>query len=92
MNILYILFVALFLLFVVTNLYRKKKGRAQIVSIIDANCSRCGSCVRKCKHNVLSFQNNENGKYVMVEHPALCSGCGHCMEVCRFDAIEMIKR
>jgi NAD-dependent dihydropyrimidine dehydrogenase PreA subunit len=91
MNIIYILSAILLLLFAGTKIYRKKRTGKRIVSISEANCSRCGSCVRKCRRGVLELRNSENGKQVVVANPDLCTGCGHCMEVCRFNAIEMIR-
>lgn len=84
--------IAVALLLVGFKLYRQKQNKSRIVHIIDANCTRCRSCIKRCNHKVLSMVNDGNDYHVQVTNPDRCTGCGHCEEVCHFNAIQMIKR
>jgi len=86
------LLIILFLLWIGLYLHRSKKSEKKIVHVIDANCARCGNCIRKCRHHILEMVKSETGMHIEVKHPDKCSGCGDCVSSCHFDALELIKR
>lgn len=91
MTIIYIS-LAILLLLIVGKLHRKKKGRNRLVHVIDKNCARCRSCLKKCNHHVLDIINDENGMHIEVTYPDKCTGCGDCINACRFNALEFVQR
>jgi len=92
MTIVYISLVILLLLLIGGKLHRKEHRKNQIVHVLEKNCSRCRSCVKKCNHNVLNLVKDEKGTRIEVINPDKCTGCGDCMSVCRFNALELVQR
>ena len=92
MTIVYISLVILLLVLIGGKLHRKKKGRNRLVHVIEKNCTRCRSCVKKCNHNVLDLVKDEKGTHIELKNPDNCTGCGDCISVCRFNALELVQR
>jgi len=92
MTIVYISLVILLLLFVGSKLHRKKHGRNRIVQVLEKNCSRCRSCLKKCNHKVLGLVKDEKGTRIEVINPDKCTGCGDCISACRFNALQFVQR
>lgn len=87
-----ILLLLVLLLAIGGKLQRKEKRRNQLVHVIENNCTRCRSCLKKCNHHVLEMINDENGMHLEVKNPDQCTGCGDCISVCRFNALELVQR
>jgi NAD-dependent dihydropyrimidine dehydrogenase PreA subunit len=92
MTIVYISLVILLLVLIGGKLHRKKKGRNRLVHVIEKNCTRCRSCLKKCNHHVLDMIKDENGMHIEVISPDKCTGCGDCISVCRFNALGFVQR
>ncbi|MDP4239720.1 MAG: 4Fe-4S binding protein [Bacteroidota bacterium] len=92
MNVIYISLVILLLLLVVPKLHRKRHTKNRAVRVVEDNCTRCRSCLKKCRHDVLDLVDNGNGMRIEVNHPDRCTGCGDCVSVCRFNALEFVER
>jgi NAD-dependent dihydropyrimidine dehydrogenase PreA subunit len=85
--------IAVLLLLAVARKKQQRERRSEkIIEVNHDNCSRCRSCVSKCKHDVLDLMRNEQGQRVMILRPDQCTGCGKCLEVCRFDALTLVVR
>ena len=84
---------AVFVIYLVTNLLRKKEKTNRIVSIDDEKCARCNSCVIRCPHGVLEMVHDE-GKdmHVVVKNPDQCTACEHCIKICNFGAIRLVDK
>ena len=84
---------AVFLIYLVTHLLRKKRKNNRIISIDDKKCARCNSCITHCPNGVLKME-PEEGKdmHVTVKNPNLCTECGHCIKSCNFGAIRLIDK
>ena len=84
---------AVFLIYLVTHLLRKKRKNNRIISIDDKKCARCNSCITHCPNGVLKME-PEEGKdmHVTVINPNLCTECGHCIKSCNFGAIRLIDK
>ena len=73
-------------------IFRSKRAKNKVVSVIDNNCTGCRRCVKKCRRDVLNIAENEAGGLVVVEYPDKCTACGDCIVVCKFNALELVKR
>lgn len=84
---------AVFLIYLVTHLLRKKRKNNRIISIDDKKCARCNSCITHCPNGVLKME-PEEGKdmHVTVINPNLCTECEHCIKSCNFGAIRLIDK
>ena len=84
---------AVFLIYLVTHLLRKKRKTNRIISIDDKKCARCNSCITHCPNGVLKME-PEEGKdmHVTVINPNLCTECEHCIKSCNFGAIRLIDK
>lgn len=84
---------AVFLIYLVTHLLRKKRKNNRIISIDDKKCARCHSCITHCPNGVLKME-PEEGKdmHVTVINPNLCTECEHCIKSCNFGAIRLIDK
>ncbi|WP_018463054.1 4Fe-4S dicluster domain-containing protein [Segatella paludivivens] len=84
---------AVFLIYLVTHLLRKKRKTNRIISIDDKKCARCNSCITHCPNGVLKME-PEEGKdmHVTVKNPNLCTECEHCIKSCNFGAIRLIDK
>ena len=84
---------AVFLIYLVTHLLRKKRKNNRIISIDDKKCARCNSCITHCPNGVLKME-PEEGKdmHVTVKNPNLCTECEHCIKSCNFGAIRLIDK
>ena len=84
---------AAFVIYLVTDLLRKKKKTNRIISIDDKRCARCNSCIIHCTEGVLKME-PEEGKdmHVTVINPNLCTECEHCIKSCNFGAIRLIDK
>ena len=84
---------AVFLIYLVTHLLRKKRKTNRIISIDDKKCARCNSCITHCPNDVLKME-PEEGKdmHVTVINPNLCTECEHCIKSCNFGAIRLIDK
>lgn len=84
---------AVFLIYLVMHLLRKKKKTNRIISIDDKKCARCNSCITHCPNGVLKME-PEEGKdmHVTVINPNLCTECEHCIKSCNFGAIRLIDK
>ena len=84
---------AVFLIYLVTHLLRKKRKNNRIISIDDKKCARCNSCITHCPNGVLKME-PEEGKdmHVTVINPNLCTKCEHCIKSCNFGAIRLIDK
>lgn len=92
MNTIYIGLAILIIFMVVHKLHRKRHTRNRVVRVVEDNCTRCRSCLKKCRHDVLDIVHDGNGMCMEVKHPDRCTGCGDCISVCRFNALEFIER
>ena len=84
---------AVFVIYLVTNSFKKKEKNNRIISIDDKKCARCNSCITHCPNGVLKME-PEEGKdmHVTVKNPNLCTECGHCIKSCNFGAIRLIDK
>lgn len=84
---------AVFLIYLVTHLLRKKRKTNRIISIDDKKCARCNSCITHCPNGVLKME-PEEGKdmHVVVINPNQCTACEHCIKSCNFGAIRLIDK
>ena len=84
---------AVFLIYLVTHLLRRKRKNNRIISIDDKKCARCNSCITHCPNGVLKME-PEEGKdmHVTVINPNLCTECEHCIKSCNFGAIRLIDK
>ena len=84
---------AVFLIYLVTHLLRKKRKNNRIISIDDKKCARCNSCITHCPNGVLKME-PEEGKdmHVTVINPNLCTECEHCIKSCNFGAIRLVDK
>lgn len=55
-------------------------------SVKQIKCVGCGSCIKICAHNAISF---EDIRKASINH-AKCVGCGRCIGVCNFDAVAPV--
>ena len=79
-------------LLIASFIYRSKRAKNKVVSVIDENCTGCSRCIKKCRHKVLNIKEDEVGKLVVVEYPRKCTACGDCIIVCKFNALELVNR
>lgn len=84
---------AIFVIYLLTNSFKKKKKNNRIISIDDKKCARCNSCITHCPNGVLKME-PEEGKdmHVTVINPNLCTECEHCIKSCNFGAIRLIDK
>lgn len=84
---------AVFLIYLVTHLLRKKRKTNRIISIDDKKCARCNSCITHCPNGVLKME-PEEGKdmHVTVINQNLCTECEHCIKSCNFGSIRLIDK
>lgn len=54
-------------------------------SILAANCTGCGACVKVCPADAISGQKKE----VHIIDQSKCVKCGNCFETCKFDAVNV---
>ncbi|MDR1919561.1 MAG: 4Fe-4S binding protein [Tannerellaceae bacterium] len=88
MSIVYWIMGVLVLLWVVGGIHRRKRRGNRVIRVLEANCTGCQACLRRCSHRVLEAVRTETATSVVVRHPELCTACGHCMEKCKFKALE----
>jgi NAD-dependent dihydropyrimidine dehydrogenase PreA subunit len=69
----------------------KEKLPGKMPWVIPINCEGCGSCVNRCKKDILKMvKTNVEGVYVpWLTEPEKCSGCGRCSNACAMGAISM---
>jgi ferredoxin len=67
-------------------------GKHKIIHTIEANCTGCKVCIKKCPRCVLGMVSNENGTYVAVQKPNYCNACGDCVRACKFNALELTDK
>ena len=84
---------AIFVIYLVTNSFKKKGKNNRIISIDDKKCARCNSCITHCPNGVLKME-PEEGKdmHVIVKNPNQCTACEHCIKSCNFGAIRLIDK
>ena len=84
---------AVFVIYLVTNSFKKKEKNNRIISIDDKKCARCNSCITHCPNDVLKME-PEEGKdmHVIVKNPNQCTACQHCIKSCNFGAIRLIDK
>jgi MinD superfamily P-loop ATPase len=54
-------------------------------------CSRCGSCLSRCRFDAIRWA-NADGSIVYSVDPVACEGCGVCVDVCPAKAIRFPER
>ncbi|MBW1806865.1 MAG: 4Fe-4S binding protein [Deltaproteobacteria bacterium] len=54
-------------------------------SIVDANCTGCMICAKKCPEDAISGKKKE----VHLLDESKCIRCGICLDVCKFDAVRV---
>ena len=54
-------------------------------SIVDANCTGCMICAKKCPEDAISGEKKE----VHLLDESKCIRCGICLDVCKFDAVRV---
>ncbi len=67
-----------------------KKKEVLSLEIASYDCTGCGSCVERCRRNVLKMIDNGHCKLASVEFPENCVGCGKCVRTCPAGAIELV--
>jgi NAD-dependent dihydropyrimidine dehydrogenase PreA subunit len=92
MNAVYIVAVAVALVWCVGGIYQHKRRRNKTIHIIDNNCSGCQHCVKRCRHRVLDTVSDEKRTRVFVKNPHYCTACGDCLSACKFKALELIEK
>ncbi|MDR1939007.1 MAG: 4Fe-4S binding protein [Tannerellaceae bacterium] len=92
MNIVYWIIGAVVLLWFVGGIHRRKGRRNKVIRVVEANCTGCRRCVKRCSHRVLEPVTDETGIYVTVRNPDRCTACGDCMGKCKFNALELVER
>ena len=63
-----------------------------MISIDQARCSGCGSCLAACKFRLLSFQTSNWKKTTVIEDIDRCTGCGMCSKRCPIGAISALEQ
>jgi ferredoxin len=89
MNTTIILIASVVGLWIIGNIYRNLRGKGKIIHVIEANCTGCKRCIKKCKHSVLDITGDATGSYIFVRLPDKCDACGDCVGVCKFNALEL---
>ncbi|MDR2292019.1 MAG: ferredoxin family protein [Prevotellaceae bacterium] len=92
MNALYIGMGILLLLWIFSNLHRRRKSGNKVIRVIETNCTGCGRCVKRCSRRVLEMLKNEAGTRVTVKYPDKCTACENCLIKCKFDALKLVER
>ena len=57
------------------------------VTIDQAKCDRCGTCISVCPANALLLLCDK-----LVIDDALCSGCATCVKICPFAALGLSRK
>lgn len=84
---------ALFIIYWVMILIRRRKKNNKIISIDDRKCARCNSCITHCPHGVLEMVHDEEGDiHVVVKNPDQCTACEDCIKICNFGAIRLVDK
>lgn len=60
--------------------------------IIDAKCTGCGTCIDKCRRNVISLAEEGGYKLGLGGTSGECTGCGRCQRYCPEDAIRLMTK
>ena len=60
--------------------------------IIDAKCTGCGTCIDKCRRNVISLAEEGGYKWAWAVRPDECTGYGRCQRYCPEDAIRLMTK
>lgn len=69
---------------------RREKKRVALIEVFTYDCTGCGTCVSRCRQNVLEMVSNGICRYVVVVNPEACVGCGKCTRVCPVGAVELL--
>ena len=83
---------SLFLLIVLSSLYRSKRAKNKVVRVIDGNCTGCRRCMKRCRHKALDIVKDETSVRIVVKYPGKCNACGNCVAACKFNALELVSR
>lgn len=51
-------------------------------------CSGCSNCEKVCPFGAITYEENENGRYAVV-NSAVCHGCGACTVTCPSGAMDL---
>ncbi|MDR3047107.1 MAG: 4Fe-4S dicluster domain-containing protein [Bacteroidales bacterium] len=92
MNILYWILGGLTMFWIVSNIYRRIKGKNKIINVIQDKCTGCKRCEKHCRHNVFDFKIEGEKVIAFVQNPSNCTACGDCLMACKFNALELVDK
>jgi ferredoxin len=69
---------------------RREKKQVASIDVFTYDCIGCGTCVSRCRQDVLKLVSNGVCQYAMVVNPEACVGCGKCMKACPVKAVELL--
>jgi ferredoxin len=70
---------------------RNASTKHKTIHTIEANCTGCKVCIKKCPRRVLDMTGDARNTRVFVRMPDKCDACGKCVAACKFNALSIVN-